>query len=164
AVICSHHEVSLLSRVCFELQLQMAKPTSELTHKNEGSSAARRWRVAWPAFRADLSLLDHIHELPDAGDLDSQHVPHCQREVIRRHDAGARQQDHAMGETVVTAQPLNEVVEFARHLRDAGGAGEHLAAPAFDREVDLNPVERRHGVYQCNYRSQSTAVVIDLGL
>jgi peptidoglycan/LPS O-acetylase OafA/YrhL len=59
---------------------------------------------------APLPEDDRIRQHADAVDADRHHVPGVQGEVVRRHDAGAGQQDHAVGEIVLPAEPVDQIL------------------------------------------------------
>ena len=82
-------------------------------------------------------MFDVIGQPADAADVDVYHVCHGEREVIRRHNTGSCQEDDAVGEAVVAAEPADEVGEGASHLAGVGVAAlpdflieRHIAAGA----------------------------------
>src|SRR5262249_32935410 len=87
-----------------------------------------------------------------------------QGEVVGWDNACAGQQDDALGEAVVAAEPVDEVVERPGHLRQGGRSGEHNGAAALDRQVDGDLRQRRHGVGEGNDGAEGAGVVVDLGL
>src|SRR3954454_12080798 len=61
---------------------------------------------------------DDVREPADAGDVDVHHVAGRQAEVVRRHDAGSRQEDGTVAKGHLPAEPVDQPGEAALH----GGA------------------------------------------
>jgi PAS domain S-box-containing protein len=79
-------------------------------------------------------LNNGVGQIADAGDLDGNGVAVLQREIVGGNDARAGQQDRAVGEFVLAAEPADEVLEGAGHLAEVGFAAEGGAAVALDGE------------------------------
>src|SRR5207248_316838 len=97
----------------------------------------KRGRLPYGRLHTALAaLLDQVGQAADARDVDVNQVVRGEAEVVGRHDAGAGQEDHAVGETVLAAQPGDEVTQGAGHLRDARAPLEDLLAAPLDGQAD----------------------------
>lgn len=72
-------------------------------------SRAGRNEWASAASNADYGVFQRA----DAADADADAVAFLQREIVRRHDAGAGQQHRAVGEALAAIQPFRQFAEGA---------------------------------------------------
>src|ERR1044072_5120676 len=88
-------------------------------------------------------LFDRVEERADGLDLDAYLVARPQREVIRRDDAGARQQEAALRKRFVAEEKLDQRFRLAFELRERRCAPEDVFALAHDLHLDLRRDGRR---------------------
>src|SRR5215510_16421016 len=77
-------------------------------------------------------MFDAVRESADAADVDVDDVAGRQVEIVRRHDAGARQQNGALRKAGFLAEPLDQLFEGSLHGADLGSAFERRLAAALD--------------------------------
>src|SRR5579872_1045332 len=93
------------------------------------------------------ALHDRVGQGTDARNIYRYHVAGCEAEFVGRYDTRTRQEDDAVGETVVIEEPLDQFFEGALHLVDVGFAAENFRSLAMNQQRDfgVGPVERLFG-------------------
>ena len=109
-------------------------------------------------------MFDAVLEGADTGDFDGDLVASSEAELVGRDDAGACQKKDALGEEVVSAQPVDQFVEGASHAGGGGLGFEDGDAFAFDAEVDGDRFLVGEVVDQGDDGSEGAAGFVDLGL
>ena len=86
---------------------------------------------AYPDPRFALSSMGYpIAQSADAGDLDSDAISHGKGEIIRRNNAGSREEYDAVGKTRFPAQPIHKIIQRTGHRAKRSGAFKHRGSIA----------------------------------
>src|SRR5262245_64749407 len=106
-------------------------------------------------------LLDPIRQSPNSRDVDVNHVADGEREIVGGDDAGAGEEDGAGGEAGFLAEPSDQIIKRACHVRSGRASFESGLTFALDDEAYGNLIQGRHVVGQGDDGAQSAAMVID---
>ena len=99
---------------------------------------------------------DHgVGQHAQAVDVDGDPISRLEAEVVRRDDPGARQEDDPVGEAILPPEPVDQVLEAARHPRDARLAPVDRLAVTLDRQADADGFAWRHRRGQGDARPQA---------
>src|SRR5690606_37188444 len=91
----------------------------------------------------ECGSLDRIRQSPNGLDRDSNLVAVREREVVRRHDAGAGHEPRTVRKRILPIQVFREQRQRPFHLTDLGAAREDDLAPASDLHRDLRLAGRQ---------------------
>src|SRR5579875_2409260 len=120
-----------------------------------------------PGVNADKETKDSLYPIlqsADVGDVDGEVITVFQGEMVRRHNAGAGQQNDAFRKTILASQPGYEVRERAFHRRQVGRALKYHRASAADGQANGHALRRRHGSSQSDDWTERTRAVVDFCL
>src|SRR5713226_1418823 len=119
----------------------------------------------YPDPRFALSSMGYpIGQSADARDLDGDMISHGEGEIIRRNNAGSREEYDAVRKTGFAPQPTNEIIQRTGHRAKRSGAFKHRGSIALDFQIDCDMIQRRHVVGESNDGAQGATIVVHLGL
>src|SRR5229473_7209169 len=120
---------------------------------------------AYPVPRFVLSSVGYpIGQSADAGDLDGDAISHGEGEIIRRNDAGSREEYDAVRKTGFLAQPIHKIIQRTDHRAKRSGPFKHRGSISLDFQIDCDMIQRRHVVGESNDGAQGATIVVHLGL
>src|SRR5260370_4262041 len=106
---------------------------------------------AYPDPRFALSTMGYpIAQSADTRDLDGDMISHGEGEIIRRNDAGSREEYDPVRKTRFPAQPTNEIIQRTGHGAKRSCAFKHPGSIALDFQIDCDMIQRRHAVRERN--------------
>src|SRR5206468_4891312 len=101
------------------------------------------------------SRADRVAQGPDSRNLDLDNVARPEIELVRRDQAGTRQQHAARRGGVLATEPVDEVFKRALHLRRRGLARKELTPILLDAQANLErtlPLRQDRGAERARAR------------